>query len=372
MTERLLLGLDVGTTGVKGLIINVNGEVVATANEDYPLSTPMPNWAEQDPQDWWNATLRVVRKLTGSSGIAAKNITGVGISGQMHSLVLLDKNLAVLRPAILWCDTRTDRECRWINEKIGLERLRATVANRALEGFTLPKILWVRSHEPAIYERIHRVLLPKDYIRFRMTGEISTDVSDASGTLLLDVRKRVWSEPMLSAADIPLEWLPPILESTQIGGRINAATAGDSGLAEGTPVVGGGGDNACAAVGAGVVKNGRLLASIGTSGVVLAHVDSMTGDPGMRLHTLCHSVPQCWYLIGVVLMAGGAFRWYNETFGQRESPAARGNGRDVYDMLTEEAARIPAGSEGLFFQPYLAGERTPHQSAAARSGVIGA
>ncbi|TLY31358.1 MAG: xylulokinase, partial [Ignavibacteria bacterium] len=372
MSESLLLGLDVGTTGVKGLIIKVNGEVVATTNEDYPLSTPKPNWAEQDPEDWWNATLRVVRKLTGSSGVAAKNIGGVGISGQMHSLVLLDRNFEVLRPAILWCDTRTDRECRWLNETIGLERLRATVANRALEGFTLPKILWVRSHEPAIYERIHKVMLPKDYIRFRMTGEIFTDVSDAAGTLLLDVRKRVWSEPMLSAAGIPAEWLPPVLESTQIGGRISAAAAGESGLATGTPVVGGGGDNACAAVGAGVVKNGRFLASIGTSGVVLAHIDTMEGDPGMRVHTFCHSVPRCWYLIGVVLMAGGAFRWYKDTFGQPESLAARGNGTDVYEELTEEASRVPAGSEGLFFQPYLAGERTPHQSAAVRAGFIGA
>src|SRR2546426_7214052 len=181
MTERLLLGLDVGTTGVKGLIINATGEVLAAAISDYPLSTPMPNWAEQDPQDWWNATIRVVRKLTGSSGIAAKNIGGVGISGQMHSLVLLDKNLEVLRPAILWCDTRTERECQWINEKIGLERLRATVANRALEGFTLPKILWVRGNEPAIYDRIHKVLLPKDYIRFRMTGEISTELYECEG-----------------------------------------------------------------------------------------------------------------------------------------------------------------------------------------------
>jgi xylulokinase len=372
MAEPLLLGLDVGTTSVKGVIINVKGDALAAASSDYPLSTPMPNWAEQDPEDWWKATLRVVRKLTGSSGAAAKNIAGVGISGQMHSLVLLDRNLAVLRHAILWCDTRTARECRWINETIGLERLRATVANRALEGFTLPKILWVRSHEPAIYDRIHKVLLPKDYIRYRMTGEIFTDVSDAAGTLLFDVRNRVWSEPMQSAAGIPAEWLPPVLESTQVGGRINAAAAGDSGLAAGTPVVGGGGDNACAAVGAGVVKNGRLLASIGTSGVVLAHLDTMTGDPGMRVHTFCHSVPRCWYLIGVVLMAGGAFRWYKDTFGQPESLAARGNGRDVYEVLTEEASGIPAGSEGLFFQPYLAGERTPHQSAAARSGFIGA
>ncbi|HYQ87460.1 MAG TPA: xylulokinase [Bacteroidota bacterium] len=372
MTEQLLLGLDVGTTGVKGLIINVKGEVLAMASSDYPLSTPMPNWAEQDPEDWWNATVRVVRKLTRSSGVTAKDIAGVGISGQMHSLVLLDRNLAVLRPAILWCDTRTDRECRWINEKIGLERLRETVANRALEGFTLPKILWVRSNEPAIYDRIHKVLLPKDYIRFRMTGVISTDVSDASGTLLLDVRKRVWSEPMLSAAGIPAEWLPQVIESTDIGGRISAAAASASGLIAGTPVVGGGGDNACAAVGTGVVKKGRLLASIGTSGVVLAHIDSMKGDPGMRVHTFCHSVPRCWYLIGVVLMAGGAFRWYKETFGQSEVLAARGNGLDAYDVLTEEAARIPAGSEGLFFQPYLAGERTPHQSAAARAGFIGA
>jgi len=370
--EQLLLGLDVGTTGVKGLIINAGGDVLDTASSDYPLSTPMPNWAEQDPEDWWNATLRVVGKLTASSGAAAKKIAGIGISGQMHSLVLLDRNLAVLRPAILWCDTRTDRECRWINETVGLGRLRATVANLALEGFTLPKILWVRSHEPAIYERIHKILLPKDYIRFRLTGEIATDVSDASGTLLLDVSKRVWSEEMLGAADIPAEWLPPLLESTEIGGRMNAAAAGESGLAAGTPVVGGGGDNACAAVGAGVIKKGRLLASIGTSGVVLAHLDAMTGDPKMRVHTFCHSVPRSWYLIGVVLMAGGAFRWYGETFGQPESLTARGNGRDIYDMLTEEASSIPAGSEGLFFQPYLAGERTPHQSAAARAGFIGA
>jgi len=372
LNQELLLGIDIGTTGVKGLLVDDRGVTVATATADYPLSTPKPKWAEQHPDQWWQATVAVVQELLTQSGVSADRIKGIGLSGQMHSLVLLGKNLRVLRPAILWCDTRTDEECRWINETVGLDRLKTLVANRPLEGFTLPKILWVRKNEPDVYDRIHKIMLPKDFIRFKLTGEIATEVSDAAGTLMFDVRQRTWSDPMLQFMSVPKEWLPPVRESVDVSGTVGHEAATLTGLKAGTPVVGGGGDNACGAVGTGVVKEGRILATIGTSGVVFAHSDTMKIEPNMRTHSFCHSVPGCWCVTGVVLMAGGALRWYKDTFCQHEIDEAKSNGSDVYDVITRGAEGVARGSEGLFFQPYLTGERTPHQTADPRAAFIGA
>lgn len=367
-----LLGLDIGTSGVKALLIDESGKTLASATAEYPLSTPHPNWAEQDPADWWNGTIEVIRNILGRPGVKGADIKGIGLSGQMHSLVLLNKQQQVLRPSILWCDTRTDRECAQITEQLGRERLRDLVSNPILEGFTLPKIVWVRNHEPEVYGKIHTVLLPKDYIRFLLTGEFAMEVSDAAGTVMFDVARRTWSDELLKLVDVPRAWLPPVFESIDVCGRVTRAVAELTGLREGTPVVGGGADNPCGAVGTGVVKPGRVLASIGTSGVVFAFSNQVRVEPGMRVHTFCHSVPGAWYLMGVVLMAGGALRWYRDTFAQEEMTLARTSGRDVYDILTEGASAVPPGSEGLFFLPYLAGERTPHQSASARGAFIGA
>lgn len=370
--ENYLLGLDIGTTGVKGVLIGPNGQTAGSAVEEYPLSTPRPNWAEQNPEDWWQASGRVMKKLTAGLDKEGDNIKGIGFSGQMHSLVLLDERDKILRPAILWCDTRTDEECRWLNETIGRETLGRLVGNPALEGFTLPKILWVKKHEPDVYKRIRKVMLPKDYIKYRLTGEFTTEVSDASGTLLFDVAHRRWSNEMLKKLEIPGEWLPKVTESIEVCGTTTLNQKGETGLMQGIPVVGGGADNACGAVGSGVVRRGRVSASIGTSGVVLAHSDTLQLDPQMRAHTFCHSVPGAWYVMGVILMAGGAFRWYKDTFAESEREIARSKGIDVYEIITKEAEEVPAGSDGLQFLPYLVGERTPHQSASARASFVGA
>lgn len=367
-----LLGIDIGTTGAKTLLINESGETVAQFTAEWPLSTPHPNWAEQNPEDWWNGTVTSIKEVLRLARLKdVGEIKGIGLSGQMHSSVFLDKDNKVLRPAILWCDTRTAPQCKWITEKVGLENLRAWVYNPALEGFTAPKIIWVRDNEPQVYEKVRRVLLPKDYIRFLLTGEQAMDVSDAAGTLMFDVRNRRWSDEFLEAVGIPKDFLPPVLESIDVCGRITRRVAELTGLREGTPVVGGGADNTCGATGTGIVKEGRVLASLGTSGVIFAHTDSVKVDPRMRVHTFCHSVPDKWYLMGVVLSAGGAFRWFRDVLGEMEKQQARSVGQDPYDLLTREAQQAPIGSEGLFFLPYLMGERTPHQSADARGAFIG-
>ncbi len=370
MREKTFLGLDVGTSGVKGIVINARGDIAASAFSAYALSTPRPNWAEQDPDDWWKATLLTLKSLAGQSDV--RNVEGIGLSGQMHSLVLLDKDFRVLRPAILWCDTRNSQECEWLNESIGEERLRDLAANPAMEGFTLPKILWVRDHEPRIYDRIRHVLLPKDFIRWKLTGEFFSDFSDASGTLAFDVRNRVWSEEILSRLSIPRMWLPDVQESSEVSGCLSAEVSRLTGFPAKIPVVAGGADNACAALGAGIVREGQVLASIGTSGVMIAHEDSPGVEPRMRVHTFCHSVPGKWFLIGVVLMAGGAFRWFKDVFGGEEIKEAHSLGSDPYDVISQRAEKAPPGCEGLFFQPYLAGERTPHRSASARASFVGA
>lgn len=366
-----LIGIDVGTSGIKTIIINERGAVLTRAFRDHPLYTPHPNWAEQDPEDWWRGAVDTLREVVSTSDIDPASIAGIGLSGQMHSSVLLDENNRVLRPSILWCDTRTTDQCRWITQTVGEDNLVRWVSNPALEGFTAPKLIWVREFEPDVYMRIRRVLLPKDYIRYRMTGVFAMEVSDAAGTLLFDVRNRRWSHELMQAIGLPGEVMPPVYESTDICGTVTKELADETGLLPGTPVVGGGADNTCGAVGTGIVKPGRVLASIGTSGVIFAHTDDVFVDPGLRVHTFCHSVPHRWYLMGVMLFAGGSFRWVRDTFGELEASVARLIDSDPYELLTAEADQAPVGSEGLIFLPYLMGERTPHKDANAKGAFVG-
>lgn len=366
-----LIGIDIGTSGVKTIVVNENGDLISQAFEETRLYTPRPNWVEQDPQDWWLAVIKTVRKALANGGMSVDSIVGLGLSGQMHSSVFLDENNEVLRPSILWCDTRTTKQCGWITEMVGEDDLVRWVSNPALEGFTAPKLIWVRENEPQVYKRIKHVLLPKDYIRFRMTGELAMEVSDAAGTLLCDVRERKWSDAMMDIIGVPNDFMPPIVESIDVCGYITKTVAEETGLKAGTPVVGGGADNTCGAVGAGIVRSGRILSSVGTSGVVFAHTDDIHVDPEMRLHTFCHSVPDKWYLMGVTLFAGGAFQWLRNTLGGVEVSAGKILDKDPYELFTEQASRAPVGCQGLIFLPYLMGERTPHKDANARGAFVG-
>jgi xylulokinase len=371
MAENLLLGIDVGTSGAKALLIDATGAVLAAATEEYPLLTPRPLWAEQHPADWWAAAAAAVRRVLGTNGVAADHIAGVGLSGQMHGMVLLDQAGAVLRPAILWNDQRTGPQCAAITEQLGLTRLLEWIANPVLPGFTAPKILWVREHEPEIYSRIAQALLPKDYVRYRLTGAYATEVSDASGTALLDVRQRRWSAEMLAALDIPESWLPPVYEAPVPSAAISAAAAAETGLRPGTPVVGGGGDQAAGAVGSGIVQQGVVSVTLGTSGVVFAAADQFMLEPLGRLHAFCHAVPGGWHLMGVMLSAGGSLRWYRDTLGREEVVQAAARNVDPYELLLAQAAAAPPGSEGLLFLPYLSGERTPYADPDARGVYCG-
>ncbi|MDA1190979.1 MAG: xylulokinase [Candidatus Poribacteria bacterium] len=367
----LLIGVDIGTSGTKSILINERGDLLASATEEYPLSTPRPKWSEQDPEHWVQATIHTIRQVIDKSGVKADDIKGLGFSGQMHGLVLLDANHRVLRPAILWNDVRTTDQCRYITETLGNETLLNETCNPALEGFTAPKILWVRDHEPQVYERARHVLLPKDYVRFRLTGDVAMEVSDAAGTLLFNVRERRWSKKVLDGLQIPTEWMPPAYESVDICGRVTAEIADKTGLKAGTPIVGGGADNACGAVGTGIVSAGKVSASLGTSGVVQAHLDEPSADPAMRAHTFCHAVPNKWYTMGVMLSAAGAFRWFRDALCQPEKWQEDNIGANAYDLLTQQAAEAPVGSEGLIFLPYLTGERTPHADANAKGVYFG-
>ncbi|MGD0273296.1 MAG: xylulokinase [Gaiellaceae bacterium] len=348
--EKVLVGIDVGTTGVKGVAITVGGEVAARAEAGYELSIPRPGWAEQDPEDWWRASELVLTSLTqqleGERGVA-----GVGLSGQMHGLVCLDAERRVLRPAILWNDQRTGEECAEIERLIGLERLIELTGNRALPGFTAPKLLWLRRHEPDVYARIRHVLLPKDYVRLRLTGELAIDAADASGTLLFDVARRAWSEEVLQALEIPVEWLPRVLESPEVSGQTPA----------GVPVAAGAGDQQAGALGVGVVRPGPLSVVLGTSGVVFAALDRYACDREARVHAFCHAVPGVWEAMGVMLSAAGSLRWLRDAL----VPGAD------YEELIAEAAHWQPGAEGLLFLPYLQGERTPHADPLARGAFTG-
>jgi xylulokinase len=348
----VVVGIDVGTTGLKAIALSPDGEVLATAAHGYALSTPHAGWAEQDPDDWWQAAEAALAEVA-----AGREVAGIGLSGQMHGLVALDAEDRVIRPAILWNDQRTAAECIEIEELIGTERLVELTGNRALTGFTAPKLLWLRRHEPDAYARIARVLLPKDYVRLRLTGEWATDASDASGTLLLDVGRRAWSEDVREALDLPAEWLPPVLESPQQAGQVGARP----GQLQGTPVAAGAGDQPAAAVGVGADRAGVLSVVLGTSGVVLAPLPTYAHDPVGRVHAFCHAVPGAWQAMGVMLAAAGSLQWFHE----RLAP-------DVpFPDLLAEAEEWGAGADGLVFLPYLAGERTPHADPDARGAFVG-
>ncbi|HVN53280.1 MAG TPA: xylulokinase [Anaerolineaceae bacterium] len=359
--KRLFLGLDVSTTGSKALLVDEQGGVVASGSQEHPISTPRPLWSEQNPHDWWESSQAAIRQALDAAGVSGEAIHAVGLTGQMHGLVLLDAAGQVLRPAILWNDQRTAEECQEMTERIGFDRLLAITGNKALTGFTAPKILWVKKNEPGVYACAAHILLPKDYVRYRLTGDYAMDKADGSGTILFDLKRRDWSPEVLDALEIPSGWLPPTFEGPEITGRITAQVAGQTGLKAGTPVVGGGGDQAAQAVGVGAVSPGIIALTLGTSGVVFAATPQPFIEPEGRLHAFCHSVPATWHLMGVMLSAAGSLRWYRDTF----SP---GMG---YDALLTPAESIPAGCEGLLFLPYLTGERTPYPDPLARGAFVG-
>ena len=365
MAESLFLGLDVGTSGVKAVLVSPSGDVRASATTPLALTTLHPGWAEQDPLDWWEASVASIRAAR--SEVPDATIAAVGISGQMHSSVFLDRGGDVVRPALLWCDGRTTEECREIERRVGGEaRLRDLVSNPALEGFTLPKVLWLRNHEPEAFRLVATVMLAKDYIRYRLTGELATEPSDASATLMYDTARMRWSREILDAMDLNGSLLPEVGGSSEVLGRVNDDGAAASGLASGTPVVGGGADNACGAAGVGVVAPGEAVASWGTSGTLLAPMSEPRVDPGLRAHTFCHVVPNTWYLMGVVLSAGGAFAWYRDQLARELA-----GDPEADHKLDDEAASVSRGAEGVSFLPYLQGERTPHRNATARGALLG-
>ncbi len=368
----IYLGIDVGTSGTKSLAMRESGEIVASATAEYPLSSPKPGWSEQQPADWWQGVVRSVKQVLKMGKIKPADVAGIGLSGQMHGSVFLDRDKNVIRPAILWNDQRTAAQCAEIESKAGgRKKLINLVANPALTGFTAPKILWLREHEIRNYARTVQVLLPKDFIRFRLTGEFATEVSDASGTLLLDVKHRRWCKPLLDKLDISPELLPAVYESEEVSGKLSKIAAKELGLSEGVPVVGGGGDQAAGAIGNGIVRRGVISATMGTSGVVFAHSDEVQIDPQGRVHTFCHAVRGKWHVMGVVLSAAGSFQWYRNHLGDAEVAAARRKKIDPYELLTAQAAEAPPGCEGLYFLPYLTGERTPHADPHARGAWIG-
>ena len=366
------LGIDVGTSGTKTLAMDETGKILASATAEYPCDHPRPGWSEQDPALWWKAVVTTVHAVLAKGGLRPADVAGVGLSGQMHGSVFLDADGHVIRPALLWNDQRTALQCAEIEQKAGgREALVRMVANPALTGFTAPKILWVRKHEPAAWDRVRQVLLPKDYIRYRLTGTYSTEVSDASGTLLLDVAHRRWSTDLLSKLDLDPALLPACYESPEVSGKVSALGASETGLAVGTPVVGGGGDQPAGAIGNGIVRSGVVSATMGTSGVVFAHTSEPGFDPLGRLQRGCHAVPGAWHVMGVVLAAGGSFQWFRNQLGQDEIARAKELKVDPYELLTKEAAHIKPGAEGLFFLPYLTGERTPHFDPDAKGAWIG-
>lgn len=368
----IFLGIDIGTSGTKTLAMQEDGTILASVTEEYPLYSPQAGWSEQDPLDWWNASVKSVRRTMKAAKLKASDIGGIGLSGQMHGSVFLDKSGSVIRRALLWNDQRTEDECHEIERLAGgRRRLIRMVANPALTGFTAPKILWLRNHEKEHFEKTVKVLLPKDYVRYRLTGEFATEVSDASGTLLLDVVKRKWSKALLGKLDLSDSLLPEVYESEEVSGVLSQTAAKQMGLNPGTPVVGGAGDQAAGAIGNGIVRRGVVSATMGTSGVVFAHSDEVQVDPEGRLHTFCHAVRNKWHVMGCVLSAGGSLQWFRNELCKAEMAAAKKTKIDPYELITEQAASAPAGSEGLFFLPYLTGERTPHADPYARACWIG-
>jgi len=366
-----LIGVDIGTSSVKTVLFDAKGGVVSSHTAAYEMFQPQNGWAEQNPEDWWNATVDTLKKVMQTSGVSAEDIKGIGLSGQMHGLVLLDKAGYVLRPSIIWCDGRTVAECEDITSAIGRERLIEISANPALPGFTASKILWVRKNEPWLYEKAANILLPKDYIRYKLTGEFATDVSDASGMNLLDVPERRWSDEILKKLQIDKAMMPRMYESCEVTGGVSTAAAALTGLAEGTVVVGGAGDNAAAAVGTGVVKTGKAFTTIGTSGVILAHTDEVRIDPRGRVHTFCHAVPGKWTVMSCSLAAGLSLKWFRDQFCTAETETAKGMGKDPYELMNAQIDRLPIGANKLVYLPYLMGERSPLLDADARGVFFG-
>ncbi|MGC4105291.1 MAG: xylulokinase [Thermomicrobiales bacterium] len=356
------VGLDIGTSGARAIIVDERGGVVASGSATVPISHPRPLWSEQNPLDWWDGAQGALREALAAAGPAiTSEIVGIGLTGQMHGAVFLDGADQPIRPAMLWNDGRTAAQCAEIERVVGSERLLAIAGNPALTGFQAPKVLWLRDHEPDAYARLRRLLLPKDYIRLRLTGDAATDASDASGTLLLDLATRDWSPEIVDALGFSMEWLPTVHEGPDVTGTLLPEVAAALGLPAGLPVVAGGGDNAAAAVGTGIVREGFVSASVGTSGVIFAHSDAFRPDPSGRLHAFCHAVPGKYHLMGVTLSAGGSFQWWRDLLG---------DGAD-FGALADAASAVPAGAEGLLFLPYLSGERTPHRDPLARGTFFG-
>ena len=360
-TSRYLLGLDISTTAAKALLVDAGGQVVGVASSPLAVATPRPLWSEQSPADWWAGMAAAIRRVLADAGVSGETVAAVGLTGQMHGLVLLDAAGEVLRPAILWNDQRTAAQCDEIRARVGRERLIQICGNDALTGFTAPKILWVRQHEPERYARAQHVLLPKDYIRYRLSGDFAMDCADGSGTMLFDLARRDWSAELLDALDLPREWFPPVYEGPAVTGVVSAGAAAETGLRAGTPIVGGGGDQAAQAVGVGAVAPGIVALTLGTSGVVFAATESALVQPEGRLHAFCHAVPGRWHFMGVMLSAAGSLQWYRDSLASGVP----------FDALLAEAAGIPPGSEGLLFLPYLTGERTPHPDPLARGAWVG-
>lgn len=366
-----LIGVDLGTSGTKTVLFAEDGTVAASCTIEYPLYQPQNGWAEQDPLDWWNAVCGTTKAVIAKAGISASEIKGVGLSGQMHGLVMLDKSGNVLRKSIIWCDQRTAKECEEITQKVGAGNLIKITANPALTGFTASKIMWVKNNEPEIYEKCAHILLPKDFIRYKLTGEFATEVSDASGMQLLDVPNRKWSDQVLDALQIEKSLLGKVYESPEITGKVTKAASDLTGLAEGTAVVGGAGDNAAAAVGTGTVQDGRAFTTIGTSGVVFAHTSKLSIDPKGRVHTFCCAVPGAWHVMGVTQGAGLSLKWFRDNFCHEEMIAAAGMKKDPYFLMDKQAEQIPIGSDRLLYLPYLMGERTPHLDPNCRGVFFG-
>ncbi|MCC7009857.1 MAG: xylulokinase [Acidobacteria bacterium] len=363
----MILGLDVGTGGSRAVLVDQQGAILASATRPHaPFTSPGPAWAEQDPEDWWHAAAGALRDVLAAANVRASDIAGIGLSGQMHGAVLLDGRGEVIRPAIIWCDQRTAGECRWLHDEIGPARLLELTSNPALTNFTLTKLLWVRRNEPDRWARVAHVLLPKDYVRYRLSGAFATDVADASGTLLLDVAGRQWSAEMLDAVELSRALLPDVFESPAVTAAVSADAARVSGLAAGTPIVAGAGDQAAGAVGMGITRPGAVSVTIGTSGVVFAATERPALDRRGRIHTFCHAVPDRWHVMGVTQAAGLSLRWLRDQwFGDASS------GEAAYDRITAEAAGVPPGSDGVLWAPYLMGERTPHCDPDVRAALVG-
>jgi xylulokinase len=356
------MGIDVGTGGTRALLVDEHGKIragVTAAHEDMRMKRPL--WAEQRPENWWDASVEAIRGALALARVSSRDVRGIGLSGQMHGLVILDADHQVIRPSLIWCDQRSQAQVDAINRTVGSANILSYIANPVLTGFTLPKLLWVRDNESELYARVHKMLLPKDYVRFRLTGEFATEVSDASGTALFDVAHRKWSSKMIEPLGLDRSILPPCHESVAVTGAVAPAIAALTGLAAGTPVVGGGGDQAASAVGNGIVEPGIVSCTLGTSGVVFAHMNQVSYDPSGRVHTFCHAVPDKWHVMGVTQGAGLSLHWFRNQL----TP-----GSD-YDALTREASTSEPGAQGLFWLPYLMGERTPHLDASARGGWVG-